>query len=125
MPVPTARKTMGYRRRYFQIFGNSSSRIRGSRWVTKCWSFGGDAAEARFLPLTMTQFPKYLVRLWLVLPRLLCILATIAFTGYPNPNFMTGGATDRDYTAGYDIAIDRERRGLPPPPEQQSSTWNS
>jgi hypothetical protein len=38
------------------------------------------------------------------------MLATIAFTGCPTPNFMTGGATDRDYTAEYDIGIDRERQ---------------
>jgi hypothetical protein len=27
------------------------------------------------------------------------------------------GATDKDYTAGFDVAIDRERRGLALPPE--------
>jgi hypothetical protein len=38
---------------------------------------------------------------------------------------MTGGATDQDYIAGHDIAIDRERRGLAPPPEVQLPPWNS
>jgi hypothetical protein len=40
------------------------------------------------------------------------------------PNYMTGGAQDSSYTAGFDEAIDRERRGLAPPPEVQLPTWD-
>ncbi len=53
-----------------------------------------------------------------------CILATMALTGCWHPNFMTGGATDQDYIAGFDLAIDRERRGLTPP-SQEPTTWVS
>jgi hypothetical protein len=37
---------------------------------------------------------------------------------------MTGGATDQDYIVGFDLAIDRERRGLTPP-SQEPTTWAS
>ncbi|HEY2423126.1 MAG TPA: hypothetical protein VGH55_03425 [Chthoniobacterales bacterium] len=70
----------------------------------------------------MNYFSKYWARLWRVAPCWFYILATIAIAGCLNPNFMTGGATDKDYTAGFDVAIDRERRGLVPPPETQLPT---
>ena len=73
----------------------------------------------------MNHFSRHWARFWRVAPRWFYILATIAIAGCLNPNFMTGGATDKDYTIGYDIIIKRERRGLPPPPEQPLPTWNS
>jgi hypothetical protein len=62
--------------------------------------------------------------LWRVAAFWSCILAAVALTGCWHPNFMTGGATDQDYIAGFDLAIDRERRGLTPP-SQEPTTWAS